>query len=85
MVPVELEWEGSTPFDSRLEFAVRGAESREGLRQATWQRLAAGSGRTNRVSAAPHRWWQYRVTFMGGRAAWPTMERVRIRFDPAAR
>jgi hypothetical protein len=77
---VALEWEGTTPFDSRLSFALRGAESRERLAEAGWQALPAGSGSKIVISAGPHRWWQYRAMLTGGRAAWPTLQRVRIEF-----
>ncbi|HWB99024.1 MAG TPA: VCBS repeat-containing protein [Bryobacteraceae bacterium] len=68
----ELTWEGTTPFDSQLTFEVRGADSREGLRSAAWQKAG---------SAERRRWWQYRARFHGGRAAWPTLQQVNIRWE----
>jgi hypothetical protein len=67
-----LSFDGATPFDSHLAFEVRGADSAAGLKAAPWQKAG---------SPEPHRWWQYRAHFQGGRAAWPTLRAVRVNFE----
>ena len=64
-------FEGQTPFGSQLTLEVRGADSREALASATWVPS------DQRPSA---RWWQYRVVFRPGRAAWPLLGSVKLQF-----
>jgi hypothetical protein len=79
----ELRWAGTAGFDSRLEFNVRGADSMAELTAAKWQPAgsSAGGANGNPIQAGAHRWWQYRVHFRGGRAAWPVLNRVELKFD----
>jgi hypothetical protein len=75
-----LSWNGATPFDSRLQFEVRGAKSAAELEAAAWLPLAPSStpGGEITVRTRQYRWWQYRAHFLGGRAAWPTLSRVKL-------
>jgi hypothetical protein len=78
--PSALSWEGTTPFDARLEFDVRGAGSESELAAAGWTSLGGRSRKLEIESGGPRRWWQYRARFLGGRAAWPTLSRVLLEF-----
>jgi hypothetical protein len=77
-----LSWEGSTLFGSRLTFDIRSSESREGLAASAWQAIS-GPGPVRKIAISSQtagRWWQYRVHFLGGQAAWPTLRKVDVEF-----
>ena len=82
--PAKLEWEGTTPFDSKLGFELRGANSTEELLQGEWHSLGFQTGTQGTISVVPvsaKRFWQYRVTFLNGWASSPTLSKVVIRFN----
>lgn len=64
-------FEGETPFGSKLALEVRGADTREALAAANWVVADQRPGA---------RWWQYRVVFRPGRAAWPLLSSVKLQF-----
>jgi hypothetical protein len=69
-----LSSEGTTPFDSKMSFEVRGADTAAGLENASWEPADAFQAMTRK------RWWQYRARFHGGAASWPTLTAVRVEF-----
>jgi hypothetical protein len=86
-VATALSWGGETPFDSSLSFDMRAADSREGLGTASWRPMKGSTvSKRQTLSSAetPHRWWQYKVHFRGGRAAWPMLNKVEVEFSASA-
>ncbi len=83
-VAASLSWDGSAAFGSSLTFDIRSSDSQETLTRSLWQSLGERrpTERTLQVSPQPaHRWWQYRVHFRGGQAAWPTLSKVKVEFS----
>jgi hypothetical protein len=81
--PQWLQWEGTTPFGSKLRFELRGAGSVSQLKSTAWIALGFHSNPHTRIQAsklAPQRLWQYRVTLADGRVSSPALERVTIKF-----
>ena len=83
-VPTHLVWEGTTPFDSKLRFEFRGANSTEEVLQGEWHSLGFQTGTKGNISVDPvsaKRFWQYRVTFLNGWASSTTLNRVSIQLS----
>jgi hypothetical protein len=83
VIPIELRWEGTTHFDTKLGFEIRSSPSMQELREAPWQSLGSQSEHERRPSLPSilsNRWWQYRVIFFERPAASPALNRVLITF-----
>jgi hypothetical protein len=79
-----VAWQGTADFGSRLSFDLRSAESAEALKHTPWAALQTQGSQGHELQVPPtpvRRWWQYRVHFQGGQAAWPTLRNVQVEFS----
>jgi hypothetical protein len=83
-VAASLSWDGSAAFGSNLTFDIRSSNSAETLTSSSWQPLGESRSPERKLPVSPQpaqRWWQYRVHFRGGQAAWPTLSKVEVEFS----
>ena len=86
--PESISWEGSTPFETGLEFQVRGADTRDALASAPWNGpkgpesyyIESGTSLASGTSRA--RWMQYKASLVSpGSASSPVLRSVSIRYQ----
>ena len=85
--PESISWDGSTPFNTALEFQVRWADTREALTAAPWNGpkgsksyyTESGASLVSGTSGA--RWMQYKASLVSpGSASSPVLRSVSIRY-----
>jgi hypothetical protein len=84
VVPKSISWEGTTPFDSNVEFELRGASTAAGLDSTPWKSVGKFSKamRSAQIIGLPAaQFWQYRLILHDGRASSPTVKRAVVSFD----